>query len=95
MACRECRAFPGRKDLMEGREERDKLVTRDRKECRVQEEIEGAKGLLEKAGPEELREQKVNLDLRERKESEALWEIREEKETKERKEKASNQVKQV
>ena len=95
MACRECRAFPGRKDLKEGREERDKLVTRDSKECRVQEEIEGAMGLLGKADPEELREQKVNLDLRERKESKALWEIREEKETRERKEKAPKQVKQV
>ena len=42
-------AFPGRKDLREGRDERDKSVTRDRKECRVQEETEGAKGLLGRA----------------------------------------------
>ena len=43
------RAFPGRKDLREGRDERNKSVTRDRKECRVQEETEGAKGLLGRA----------------------------------------------
>ena len=45
------RAFPGRKDLREGRDERDKSVTRDRKECRVQEETERAKDLLGRASP--------------------------------------------
>ena len=43
------RAFQGRKDLREGRDERDKSVTRDRKECRVQEKTKGAKGLLGRA----------------------------------------------
>ena len=34
---------------------KDKLVRKDRKECRVQEETEGAKDLLGRVDPEELR----------------------------------------
>ena len=74
MACLECRAFPDRKDPREEKAEREKLVIRDRKECRVQEEKEGPKGFLERADPKESKEQKVYQDLWELKESQALWE---------------------
>ena len=95
MACRECQACLGRRDPREEKVQKDKLVIRDRKECRVQEETEGAKGLPERADRQELLEQKVNRGSWEWKESKALWEIKEEKETKERKEKAPKQLKQV
>ena len=36
MACRECPVFRGRKVPREGREQKDRLVTRDHKECWVQ-----------------------------------------------------------
>ena len=65
------------------------------KECRVQEETEGSKDPLWRVDLEELREWKVNRDFWEWKDSEALWEIQQEKEKKERKEKAPKQVKQV
>ena len=86
---------PGPQGPREEKVQKGKLEIRDRKECWVQEETEGAKGLPERADPEESRELKVNQDLWEWKESQALWEIKEEKETKERKEKAPKQVKQV
>ena len=95
MACRECRARLGRRDPREEKVPKDKLVIRDRKDCRVQEETEGARGLPGRADRQELLEQKVNRGLREWRESKALWEIKEKKETKERKEKAPKQVKQV
>ena len=95
VVCREFQASLDHKDPKEGKVQKDRWVKRDRKECRVQEDTKGAKGLLGRADPEESRELKVNQDLWECKESEALWEIKEEKETKERKEKASKQVKQV
>ena len=95
MACRECQACQEHKDPREGKVQKGRSVIRDRKECRVQEETEGAKGLLGKADRLELWELKVNRDFWEWKEREALWEIKEEKETKERKEKASKQVNQV
>ena len=103
-ACRECPVFRGRKDPREEKVQKDKTVIKDHKECRVQEETEGAKDPLGRVDPEELREWKVNRDFWEWKESkelwelkviEVLWEIQEEKETKERKEKAPKQVKQV
>ena len=51
MVCRECQAFPGLKDPREGTVLRDKLVIKDHKECRVQEETEGAKDPLGRVGP--------------------------------------------
>ena len=95
MACRECRACLGRRDPREEKVQKDKLVIRDRKECRVQEETEGAKDLPGRADRQELWEQKVNRGLWEWKESQALWEIKEERERKERKVKVPKQVKQV
>ena len=44
---------PGLKDPTERTVLRDKLVIKDHKECRVQEEREGAKGLLERVDQEE------------------------------------------
>ena len=55
MVCRECQAFPGLKDPREGTVLRDKLVIKDHKKCRVQEETEGAKAPLERVDPEESR----------------------------------------
>ena len=46
MAYRECRASRDHMDPREEKVQRDKLVIKDRKECRVQEETVGAKGLL-------------------------------------------------
>ena len=56
MACPECLASRDHKDPKEGKAQKDRSVTRDRKECRVQEETEDAKGLQGKADPEESRE---------------------------------------
>ena len=53
MACRECLAFRGRKVHREGMELKDRLVTREHKECRVQKESEVLKGLVERAGHQE------------------------------------------
>ena len=44
-ACRECPVFRGRKDLREGKVQKDKTVIKDHKEHRVHEETKGAKGL--------------------------------------------------
>ena len=46
MGYRECRASRGHTDPREGKEYKDKLVIKDHKESRVQEETEGAKDLL-------------------------------------------------
>ena len=54
MECRECRACLGRRDHREEKVQKDKLVIRDRKECRVQEETEGARGLPGRAERQEL-----------------------------------------
>ena len=56
MAYLECRASPDGGDPREQKVQEGKLEIRDRKECRVQEETEGAKGLPERADPEESRE---------------------------------------
>ena len=86
MVYRECRAYRDHMDPREGKVQNDKSVIKDRKECRVQEETEGAKDPLERVDPEELREWKVNRDfwewkereaLREWKESKELWELKE------------------
>ena len=61
MACRECQACLGRRDHREEKVQKDKLVIRDRKECRVQEETEGARGLPGRAERQELWEQKVKF----------------------------------
>ena len=53
-ACRECPACLGRRDPREEKVQKEKLVIRDRKECRVQEETEGAKGPPGRAGHQEL-----------------------------------------
>ena len=92
VVCREFQASLDHKDPKEGKVQKDRWVKRDRKECRVQEDTKGAKGLLGRADPEESRELKVNQDLWECKESEAFREI---KEKRERKENAPKQVKQV
>ena len=95
MACLECRVSQDRKDPREGKVQKDRSVIRDHKECRVQEETEGAKASLGRVDPQEWKAKKVKREWWEWKEREALWEIKEEKETKERKEKAPKQVKQV
>ena len=51
MTCRECQAFPVLKDSREGTVLREKLVIKDHKECRVQEETEGEKRPPGKSGP--------------------------------------------
>ena len=51
MACLECRASRGRKDPREGKVQKDRSVISDRRERRVQEETEDAKGLLGRADP--------------------------------------------
>ena len=56
MAYRECRASPDRRDPREEKVQKGKLEIRDGKECRVQEETEGAKGVPERADPKESRE---------------------------------------
>ena len=54
MVCRECRACLGCRGPREEKVQKDKLVIRDRKECRVQEETEGAKGPPGRADRQEL-----------------------------------------
>ena len=56
MVYRECRAYRDHTDPREGKVQKDKSVIKDRKECRVQEETEGAKDPLGRVDPEELRE---------------------------------------
>ena len=53
MACRECQACLGRRGPREEKVQKDKLAIRDLKECRVQEETEGAKDPLGRVDPEE------------------------------------------
>jgi len=53
MACRECLAFRGCKVHREGMELKDRLVTREHKECRVQKESEVLSGLVGRVGHQE------------------------------------------
>ena len=53
MASLECQASRDRRGPREGKVQKDKLVMRDCKECRVQEETVGAKGLLGRADRQE------------------------------------------
>ena len=55
-ACRECPVFRGRKDLREGKVQKDKTVIKDHKERRVHEETESAKGLSGRVDRQESRE---------------------------------------
>ena len=55
-AYQECPVFRGRKDLREGKVQKDKTVIKDHKECRVHGETEGAKGLSERVDHQESRE---------------------------------------
>ena len=63
MVYRECRASRGHTDPREGKVEKDKLVIKDHKECRVQEETEGEKGPLGRVVPEELKGMKGQKGL--------------------------------
>ena len=51
MVCREFQASRGHKDPWEGKVQKDRSVIRDHKECRVQEETEGAKASWEERTP--------------------------------------------
>ena len=53
MVCRECLAFRGHKECREEMELKDRLVTRDRKECWDKRERKEMKGLVERAGRQE------------------------------------------
>ena len=48
--------FRVRKDLREGKVQKDKTVIKDHKECRVQEETEGGKGLSGRVDRQDSRE---------------------------------------
>ena len=56
MVYREWQASRGHTDPREEMVQKNKLVIRGRKECRVQEDTDGAKDSLGRVDPEELRE---------------------------------------